>query len=85
MTHKFTVEDIQMMAKQERDMDTGKQPYVLDKCRNRWSVMPGVMEELGLVSGQTVSDCIITAILGSSLASIQALIALDKAAKAKGG
>ena len=78
MTYSLTIKDIQMLAEQERRMDSGEQPHVLDTHRNRWSVSSDVMEELGLVSGQAVSVTIITAILEAQLASIQARIALDK-------
>ncbi len=79
MTDKLTLDEIRMLAEQERIMDSGEQPFVLDTHRNRWSVSAEVMEELGLVSGQGVSHAIITAIVEAHLASIQARIALDAA------
>ena len=82
MTHKFTIEDIRMLAEMERKMDSGEQPYVLDSDRNRWAVIPEIMDELGLESGQSVNGAIITAILEAIIASIQAHIAVDAAAKA---
>lgn len=82
MNDKLTLEDLRMLADQERKMDSGEQPHVIDKDRNRWAVSQEVMDELGLVSGQTVSDTIITAILEANVASIQARIAVDAAAKA---
>ncbi len=84
MTHTFTIEDIRMLAEMERKMDSGEHPHVLDKDRNRWPVSPEIMEELGLVSGQTVNGTIITAILEANIASIQARIAVDAAAKTDG-
>ena len=79
MTYKLTIDDIRMLAEQERRMDSGEQPHVLDTNRNRWCVSAEVMEELGLVSRQQVSHAIITAILEAHLASVQARIALDAA------
>ena len=81
-TYALTIEDIRMLAEQERKMDSGEQPHVLDKDRNRWAVSLEIMEELGLKSSQSVSGAIITAILEANIASIQARIAVDAAAKA---
>ncbi len=76
---KLTIGEIRMLAEQERRMDSGEQPYVFDKNRNRWSVRSEVMEELGLESGQQVSDPIITAIVEANLAVCQTMVALEKA------
>ena len=81
-TYALTIEDIRKLAEQERKMASGEQPHVLDKDRTRWAVSPEIMEELGLKSGQSVSGAIITAILEANIASIQARIAVDAAAKA---
>ena len=81
-TRKLTIEDVRMLAERDRDMASGKLPPVLDKDRNRWAVSPEIMEELGLQSGQSVSDAIITAIQAASLASLQARFAVEAAIKA---
>ena len=78
-TFKFTIEEIRMMAEQERAMDSGIQPYVLEMNRNRWVVCPSVMEEFGLETGQTVSDTLSLAITEAHLASLKATVALDGA------
>ena len=82
---KLSVDDIRMLAEQERGMDSGKVAFVKDKDGRRWSVSLEVMEELGFESGQTVSDSLITAMIEAEIASIQARIALDKAAKVTPG
>ena len=84
-TIKLSIDDIRMLAEQERNMDSGKVTFVKDKDGNRWAVSPEVMAELGFESKQTISGTLITAMLEASLASIQARIALDKAAKTTQG
>lgn len=59
------------LAKQEREMDAGTQPFVRDEGGRRWSVTPEVMEQLGLVSGQTASHALITGILKATIASLE--------------
>ena len=71
---KFTTEEIQMLAKAERMMDAGEAPYVLTEG-GRMMVDPLVMEELGLETGQTVSNQISLAIAEAQLAVLQAKIA----------
>ncbi len=75
MTHKLTNEQFRMLAQAERQMDRGEIPFVV--CNGqRWIVQPVVMEELGLESGQTVSDSFVLAIMEANLASLQAIAAL---------
>jgi hypothetical protein len=71
MTRKITVEEFRMLAKIERDMDSGRQPYVI-ALGNRMAVQQLVMDEMGLVSGQTISHEMVIAVM-------QATLALDKA------
>jgi len=78
MPLKLSVEEIRMLADQERRMDSGELPFV-NSPGGRMSVSPEVMAELGLAAGQTVSWPIMQAILEATLASLQAHMALDKA------
>ncbi len=77
VTHTFTVEDIRLLAEMERTMDSGEQPHVFDKYRNRLPASPEIMDELGLVSGQTVSGATAEAILDANLASLQARFSVE--------
>ena len=75
MPHKLTNKQIRMLAEGERRMDAGEVPFVII-AGNRLAVLPVVMDELGLESGQTVSNTIVLAILEANLASIEADVAL---------
>lgn len=75
MTHKFNTTEIKMLAKAERQMDAGEVPFVVCGA-HRMTVRPVVMEELGLETGQTVSDTLILAILEANLAALRADVAL---------
>jgi hypothetical protein len=78
----MNVEQIRMLAEMERKMDDGTAPFVRPAgSRERMAVMPVVMAELGLVSGQTVTDAIVIAILEAQVAALTAQIAVDKAAR----
>ncbi len=75
MTHKLTTEQIRMLAQAERQMDAGEISFVV--CAGgRLIVRPVVMEELGLETGQTVSDTLVLAILEANLAALRADVAL---------
>ncbi len=53
----------------ERDMDSGKQPFVIDSLGGgRLAVMHSAMDHFGLVSGQTVSGLMIIEICAFHLA-----------------
>lgn len=75
----LTTEQIRDLAKLERDMDAGRQPFVVWGGQRR-SVTPAVMTELGLEAGQTVSDALAEAILRAHIAVCEAQIALKKLA-----
>ncbi len=75
MTHKLTTEQIRMLAQAERQMDAGEISFVVCAGR-RLIVRPVVMEELGLETGQTVSDTLVLAILEANLAALRADVAL---------
>ena len=81
-TRKLTDEDLKMLADRDRKMDLGELPYVLYQDRTHYTANPEVLAELGLVSGQTVSDAVIAAILAANLASLQARFAVEAAIKA---
>lgn len=80
MDIEFSTEEIRMLAKAERDMDSGDVKFVMYRG-GRTMVFPEVMDELGLENGQTISDVIFGAILQSSIAHLEAKIALDNAQK----
>ena len=76
----LTIEQIRLLAEQERSMDSGQTPFVrVPGSTQRMSVMPEVMEELGLVSGQTVSDMIVVAIMQAQIGVLKAQIAMRDA------
>ncbi len=75
MTHKLTTEQIRMLAQAERQMDAGEISFVVCAGR-RLIVRPVLMEELGLETGQTVSDTLVLAILEANLAALRADVAL---------
>ena len=64
------LEVIRGLAKLERDMDSGAQPFVLFGG-HRLSVHPDVMTKLGLEFGQTVSLPIVIAICKENIAYCQ--------------
>ncbi len=75
MTHKLTTEQIRMLAQAERQMDAGEISFVV--CAGgRLIVRPVVMEELGLETGQTVSNTLVLAILKANLAALRVDVAL---------
>ena len=78
MTYRFTNEEIAMLAEQERRMDSGEQPFVVADD-SRLAVMPEVMDEFGLVSGQTVTWIIVQRILECQLAIVSAKAVLQSA------
>ena len=75
---KLSTEEIRMLAQVERDMDAGNQPFVI--CHGqRWAFTSDILEDNGVESGQTVSPVIIEALLKSSIASLNAKIAITEA------
>lgn len=78
----FTPEQIRMLAQCERDMDAGNVPFVRVDGLGRMLVNPLVMEELGLVSGQTVSAAMQLPIMEANMRAMMAVIELDDVVKA---
>ena len=74
----FTVEDIRMLAKAERDMDSGAAPFVMLEGQ-RWLMTDEAMKEFELTTGQTVNHVIILKILEYNLSCCQAQSAINKA------
>lgn len=71
----LTVAELRMLAKLERDMDEGKQEYVIsDSGGGRLAVSKSTMEKLMLKSGQRISDVLYTAILESHLEELNTLL-----------
>lgn len=77
----FSLQELRLIAQEERKMDEGTQPYVVDSSGSRWSVHSEVMTLLHLKNGQRVPPVIIRAILEGHLAICNREIA--KAADAK--
>ena len=81
MTVQLTDEHVRMLAEQDRDMDSGRQAFVMNKGQ-RWAMIPEAMEHFGLVSGQSASDAVIMAVLRFNLEHCQHKIAEKKTAEA---
>ena len=78
MPHDFTTDDnIRALADMERQMDRGIAPFVMYRGR-RWAVPSETMAQLGLETGQTASDFLITQILETNIANWTAEIELEK-------
>lgn len=77
----FTPEQIRMLVQCERDMDAGKVSFVRVDGAGRMAVNPLVMEELGLVSGQTVSAAMQLPIMEANMRAMAVAIALGDAVK----
>jgi hypothetical protein len=73
----LTREQVAMLAKCERMMDSGEQPYVV--CDGgRWAFSCDLLNEWSVVSGQTVTPHILQALMGANLRRLQAeIIAKD--------
>ena len=69
----FTREDIRMLAQCERDMDSGKQMFVV-LGGSRMALTSECAEALGLVSGQTINALIFEAMLRWQIADLEAKI-----------
>lgn len=69
MSH-FTPKELQGLARLERDMDQGRQPYVMWHG-DRLSVPHAIMESLQLVNGQIISDPLFTAITQERIAHVE--------------
>jgi hypothetical protein len=61
MSANFSLAEIRQLAEIERDMDSGRLPFVMH-AGQRLAVPRPILEELGLIAGQTVSDTIEAAI-----------------------
>jgi hypothetical protein len=74
----LTSEEIKMLATLERAMDSGEQPYVI-LAGQRIAFSQEVLNESGVVSGQTISQLIFIHLMQRTLAMIETKIALNKA------
>ena len=74
----ITDEQMKMLAQLERDMDSGKQPYVVHQGE-RLAFRKGLLDECGLESGQSVSSAILLELMKRSLAHVEVELALKKA------
>ncbi len=69
---------IRFMAGVHRDMDSGKLKYVVLNGE-RLPILDEVMEEFGLVTGQTINKIIFAEIIKKSLAIVAAKAIIKKA------
>jgi hypothetical protein len=74
----FTNEQIRMLAEVDRDMDSGKQPFVRDSKGFRFAFPSEVMQQCGVESGQTACESVIIALMQANLAMAQSRILLEK-------
>ncbi len=79
----FTIEEIAMLADQERKMDSGEVSFVMLEG-GVTPVTEAAMKEFGLVSGQTINHAIFISLLEFNLAECEAQIAIENAQKAGG-
>lgn len=77
----LSVEEVTALAHVEREMDAGRQPYVMWAGR-RLAVMTEAMEMFQLQIGQTVDDAISLAIMKAHVAIIETRLATEKAKRA---
>lgn len=66
----FTLEQIQMIAKLERDMISGLQPYVVNR-EQKWAFAGDILAQCGCVSGQEVSDLLLIEIMKIALTDLK--------------
>ena len=76
----LTIDQIKMLAEAERKMDTGELSFVVAEGQ-RMLIDPLIMDEFGLVSGQTVTNTIVIEILKAKIAMVKAQIAARRALK----
>ncbi len=62
----LSLDNIRALAKLERDMDTGAQPFVF-YSGSRWAFPRKVLSHLGVESGQTVTHPILLEIMRANL------------------
>jgi len=63
----FSTEQIAMLAQVERDMDSGKTPFVVENGQ-RYAFLQEVLDEFKIQSGQTVTAVILLALMEKTLA-----------------
>lgn len=76
----FTIEQLRMLADQEREMDAGQVPFVRLRDQ-RVAMTPSAMAAFGLEVGQTINDQIFIGILRLNLAECEASLVEQRAAK----
>lgn len=75
----LTEEDLaREMARLEREMDAGRQPFVR-YMDNRLAIFKEVQEELELVSGQNINEFLFDVILRKQVAHVKMLATIKKA------
>lgn len=78
----LSIEEIRMLSELERKMDSGEQTYVrLDGGSERLAFSADLLEECGIVSGQSISSAILITLIKMNIANLCTKIALDKAAR----
>jgi hypothetical protein len=74
----FTNEQIRVLAEVDRDMGSGKQPFVLDSKGFRFAFPAQVMQQVGVESGQTACESVIIALMQANLAMVRYQALLEK-------
>ncbi len=66
----LSLEQIRGLAELERKMDSGDQPYVLNRG-DRWAFSGDVLKHLGIESGRNVSDHLLIEIRKTNLLNLR--------------
>ena len=78
--HKLTMDQIRALAKLERSMDAGEQPFVI-LGGFRCAFTANVLETCGVEDGQTITDAIWRALIEASIRVCEAEIAAKEFGK----
>ena len=73
----LTMKEIQDLAQLERDMEAGKQAFVLDGKGNKWAFDNDVIKECNIQSGQMISDGLLTQVMQVNIANLQTKLAIE--------
>ena len=73
----LTMKEIQGLAQLERDMEAGKQAFVLDSKGNRWAFSKDVLLECNIQSGQMISDGLLRQVMRVNIANLDTKLAIE--------
>lgn len=77
----MTLEQMRKLAEVERRMDSGEQPFVEIHGYGRLAVPQHILDECGIVSGQTISSPMLRFLLKRVVVDLQVKTAIYKAQK----